>query len=121
MYAGYTPLINFARSNGGLHSNSAANGAITDVLVHFADVNYAVYRNDDAACYDKLLCYWAQVVASGDLERARVCLERGGADPNWPHVKLQGSAATSVPFRPYITVLLIAICREVRTRHLGCM
>jgi hypothetical protein len=77
--------------------------------MRFADVNYAVYVYDEVGV---VRCYWAQVVASGDLDRARACLEFGGADPNWPHIKPQGMGTlTSVPFRPYTTVLLIAICR----------
>jgi len=98
---GYHPLLYVRPVGGGRH--------VLDVLMRFADVNYAVYVYDEVGV---VRCYWAQVVASGDLDRARACLEFGGADPNWPHIKPQGMGTlTSVPFRPYTTVLLIAICR----------
>jgi hypothetical protein len=102
---GYHPLLYVSPVGGGRH--------VLDVLMRFADVNYAVYDYEEHYSQPTVVrCYWAQVVASGDLDRARACLEFGGADPNWPHIKPQGMGTlTSVPFRPYTTVLLIAICR----------
>ena len=54
-------------------------------------------------------CYWANVVASGDVAQAEKLLKRYGADPNWPHTSVTENRYNIVG--GMCTVLMIAIVR----------